>query len=284
MLRTLGDLVLEGTSLHRPKPLLLLTYLVLEGPTPRRRLSELFFGDTRDPNDGLTTALKYLKQHPSTTLKVGPNIVATGVECDVAVLFAKLNHGLVAEAVGLYQGAFLATLKLNLGEELEDWVYAQQDLIAQRFRLTLMNFVETQTDPREMVTFVEHVWRVTKEQEIDADTLGRLYRLLDACGSSLTHEVSKQAAEYGIPLVRHSSAARKVSPGPQGAARNVVPAYVPSLVQQLERLRERPEGLALCIWGAPGIGKTWTVERLKDALSFPVYSVLAAVSPGQLPP
>ena len=283
MLRTLGDLVLEGTSLHRPKPLLLLAYLVLEGSTPRRRLSELFFGDTKDPNDGLTTALKYLKQHPSTMLEVGPNIVATGVGCDVTLVFAKLKHGLVAEAASLYQGAFLATLKLNLGEELEDWVYTQQDLIAQRFRLTLMNHVETQTDPRKMVSFVEHIWHVTKEQEIDTDTLGRLYRLLDASGSSLTHEVSKQAAEYGIPLVRHSSAAREASQGPQGTARNVVPAYVPSLVQQLERLRESPEGLALCIWGAPGIGKTWTVERLKDTLSFPVYSVMAAVSPAQLP-
>jgi hypothetical protein len=75
-LRTLGSLALEGTALRRPKPLLLLAYLALEGATPRRRLAELFFGDTKDPLDSLSTALKYLKQHPGTALELDLRTVA----------------------------------------------------------------------------------------------------------------------------------------------------------------------------------------------------------------
>ena len=45
LLRTLGGLALEGTGFHRPKPLLLLAYLALEGPKLRRYLAEVFFMD-----------------------------------------------------------------------------------------------------------------------------------------------------------------------------------------------------------------------------------------------
>ena len=59
-LGTLGRLRLEGTSLTRPKPLLLLAYLALEGPTPRTRLCRLFFDDAANPPDALGTTLRRL--------------------------------------------------------------------------------------------------------------------------------------------------------------------------------------------------------------------------------
>ena len=39
-LRTLGGLTLEGASFRRPKPLLLLSYLTLEGEKDRQFLAE----------------------------------------------------------------------------------------------------------------------------------------------------------------------------------------------------------------------------------------------------
>jgi hypothetical protein len=120
MLCTLGDLVLKGTSLRRPKPLLLLAYLALEGPKPRRYLAELFFGDVKDPNDSLSTALKYLRQHPASALNVQLKTVSTEIKCDVLMLFQELGEGRVAEVMGHYRGPFLSTLDLTLGEELED--------------------------------------------------------------------------------------------------------------------------------------------------------------------
>ena len=42
-LKTLGELKLEEATFTRPMPLLLLTYLSLEGPQHRRHLAELFW-------------------------------------------------------------------------------------------------------------------------------------------------------------------------------------------------------------------------------------------------
>jgi tetratricopeptide (TPR) repeat protein len=276
--------VLEGTSLRRPKPLLLLAYLALEGPKPRRYLAELFFGDVKDPYDSLSTALKYLRQHSASALNVQPKTVSTEVTCDVRVLFQVLEEGHVAEAVSHYRGPFLSTLDLTLGEELENWVYQQQDGIAQRFRLVVLEHVEGQGETREAVRLIEQVWRLTKDQGTDSVILNRLYQSLTAGKSPLAQEVRRYAAEYGMPLeIRHPRTADDSEPSPKGSAfTNELPLHALELSRRLEELRHSTEGLTLCLWGPPGIGKTWTVEQISSALSFPVYRVLAAVNPSHL--
>ncbi len=57
-IRALGTLGFEGRTRFRPKALLLLTYLGLEGPTPRSRLVELFSAGARDPADAFATTLR----------------------------------------------------------------------------------------------------------------------------------------------------------------------------------------------------------------------------------
>ncbi|MEX2502850.1 MAG: hypothetical protein WD336_10785, partial [Trueperaceae bacterium] len=61
-LSTLGELRLDGADLARPKPLLLLTYLALEGPRSRRHLANLFWPDGADPLRSLAVALTRLRQ------------------------------------------------------------------------------------------------------------------------------------------------------------------------------------------------------------------------------
>lgn len=280
MLRTLGDLVLDGTPLRRPKPLLLLAYLALEGPKPRRFLAELFYGDVKDPNDSLSTALKYLKQHPASALHLQPKMVSTEVPCDARVLFEDLKKSRIAEAIGHYRGPFLSTLDLSLGEELENWVYQQQDGIAQRFRLAVLEYAEDQSGSKEAIRLTEQVWHLTKEQGVEASTLNRLYRFLAAERSPLAQEVRKYAAEYGMPLdLRTPRAASASETSPKGRAHaKELPLHALELGSRLEELRHSTEGLALCLWGPPGVGKTWTVEQVSSTLSFPVYRVLAAVN------
>lgn len=60
-LRALGRLHVAGSALRRPKPLLLLTYLAMEGTKPRQHLSELFFSEARDAADALGTTLRRLR-------------------------------------------------------------------------------------------------------------------------------------------------------------------------------------------------------------------------------
>jgi hypothetical protein len=55
-LQTLGALQLEGGQLRRPKPLLLLAYLALEGRQARGHLAELFWPEATDRRNRLSNA------------------------------------------------------------------------------------------------------------------------------------------------------------------------------------------------------------------------------------
>jgi DNA-binding SARP family transcriptional activator len=61
-IKIFGGLSLEPSTLTRPKPLLLLAYLNLEGPRSRRDLAELFWRDSKDPMQNLRTALSQINR------------------------------------------------------------------------------------------------------------------------------------------------------------------------------------------------------------------------------
>jgi DNA-binding SARP family transcriptional activator len=67
-LKTLGKLALEGADFPRPKLLLLLAYLAIEGSKEKRHLYELFWRDASDPATSLRMALQQFR-------KVAPDLV-----------------------------------------------------------------------------------------------------------------------------------------------------------------------------------------------------------------
>lgn len=82
-LRTLGGLRLEASDLTRPKPLLLLVYLAVEGPQHRRHLSELFWPGAAAPLASLRTALAQLKRGAPGAVEVRGGRLAAAVPSDV---------------------------------------------------------------------------------------------------------------------------------------------------------------------------------------------------------
>ncbi len=62
LLRTLGGLGLVGCDFHQGKPLLVLCYLTVEGPKPRRFLAEFFWPGTADPLNTLSVTLGRLRR------------------------------------------------------------------------------------------------------------------------------------------------------------------------------------------------------------------------------
>ena len=122
LLRTLGELSLEGSDFSRPKPLLLLAYLALEGPKPRRYLAELFFMDTKDPFNGLSQALKLLRKNVPGAVEADTQKAWTTLECDAAKLLNLADKRQFSECTKLYQGAFAETSTSPLDSELEEWV------------------------------------------------------------------------------------------------------------------------------------------------------------------
>jgi tetratricopeptide (TPR) repeat protein len=129
VLRTLGGLLLEGSSFGKRKPLLLLTYLALEGPKGRRHLQELFWPRAQDASNSLSVALSQLKQ--AGVEVQGKEILRTGVACDAVLLKSALEKGQLEEARALYRGRFLEGADDGLGEELEEWVWSTRETLAE---------------------------------------------------------------------------------------------------------------------------------------------------------
>ncbi len=126
-IRTFGRLALEGCDFGRQKPLLVLVYLALEGPLPRRRLAELFWWDAADPRDSLTTTLRRLRGLGPGVIEGDGQRVWTALRCDAAELTRFARSGQLTEARELYRGPFLDSLAVTVHSEIEEWLYATRE-------------------------------------------------------------------------------------------------------------------------------------------------------------
>ena len=126
---TLGTLRVPERRLTRPKPLLLLAYLALEGPTDRHRLAGLFFPDAADARDALSTTLARLKGLVDRGSTDDPRVSATvSTDSQEFLEAACLNDA--TGALALYKGPFAQGFDTAVGPEVEEWVLATRELLA----------------------------------------------------------------------------------------------------------------------------------------------------------
>jgi hypothetical protein len=90
----------------------------------RRELPDLFFLGTRDPRDGLSTALRRLATVAPGRSGVEREWVRATLTCDALELLGAIEAQDAARAVRLYRGPFLQGIDLTLGLEIEEWVFA----------------------------------------------------------------------------------------------------------------------------------------------------------------
>jgi predicted ATPase/DNA-binding SARP family transcriptional activator len=137
-LQTLGGLRLEGGHLRRPKALLLLAYLAVEGRQARGHLAELFWPEATDRRNRLSVTLRRLRHEAPGAIDADDEQVAATLACDAGELHEALARNDVVAATAIYRGAFLVGLELPLGVDLEDWVYATREHLADRLRDALL--------------------------------------------------------------------------------------------------------------------------------------------------
>jgi WD40 repeat protein len=202
-LHTLGGLSLEGSDFRRPKPLLLLAYLALEGAKPRYHLAELFFMDTNDRLNSLSRALSYLRQEVPGVIESDNKRVWATVSCDAVELLNQTDSKQFEKCLELYKGAFAIDYDLELSEELEEWVYSTREILAARARqafLTLGEAEASKGDFSQAAFLAEKAYRLKEATELEPDDFTRLYNLLYAGNSPLAAEVRKEAESFEIPL------------------------------------------------------------------------------------
>src|SRR5690625_2803451 len=185
LLHTLGHLQLVATETPTqplftgPKPLLLLTYLALEGPTTRRHLAELFFAQHPDPLDNVSATVRRLRQvDESVLISDGPELIC-GVRCDYTETLHAIGIGSVDIALDLYRGSFLRRADVSVsGAEFESWAYQKRSELAEALRTCLIENAElscVRRRPRDAGRFAEQAWLLPGADEPTLELLARLH-------------------------------------------------------------------------------------------------------------
>ncbi len=203
-LRTFGKLELSFSSFSRPKPLLLLTYLSLEGVKDRRDLADLFYMDTANPMASLRVALKQIREGAPEALEFDDSKVALVFESDASELLnASLQHD-YQRVVELYQGVFLEGFSVkDLALELEEWIYATREYLLGQVRVAYLQLAEEaaqQTDFLKASQLAEQAYSLKSSEALEPEMLKRIYGLLLLGDSSLLADVRKEAAEFQLEL------------------------------------------------------------------------------------
>lgn len=271
-LKTLGGLALDGHDMRRPKPLLLLAYLCLEGPKSRRFLSELFFPDAVDPSDALSTTLRRLRRIGVVDHLSG-NVMAL-IGCDAVDLLRQLDDGAAEAAAAAYSGRFADGFDAQVGPELEEWLYSTGEMIARRVRRNLLSKAEAAHlvgDRQVAQRVVEAAFVVAGAPEPDVDDLKRMLSLLGDSTSTIADKVKDLAKQSGqllepgteSSLTRADTCARLAA----------LPVPLTNLVGRDEELMEVARLLGetdcrlLTLHGPAGVGKSrLAVQAASDLL------------------
>jgi predicted ATPase len=260
-LKTLGALRLEPPSFTQPKPLLLLSYLVIEGAQPRRHVAELFWG-AGNSMKSLSMAITRLRQGAGDVIEADNKKTWVKVESDVALLLESLDKSQWERAANLYTGAFLEGVVLeDWSNELEEWVYTTREYLAERVQYALLNLAEDaakEQDFSKARDLAERAYNLPGLASQEVASLKRLYPLLSASNSSFAPEVRKELAGYGIGVQLAHEEARAAFQKHSESVR--LPTRQTSFVGrdvELTELAAMLEGSQLLtILGTAGVGKT----------------------------
>lgn len=128
----LGRPATTGFAARPParKSFALLAFLLLAGPTPRRRVAELLFGDAQDPLGALRWALGDLRRATDSALTLGGDPITVDVPPDVEVDLLVLQAGQLPPHRTDGSEGLLSWLEGTGGPELDLW------LLEERHRLT----------------------------------------------------------------------------------------------------------------------------------------------------
>jgi len=240
----LGGLKLKGAAFRRPKPLLLLGYLALEGPKPRRYLAELFWPTAKNPLGSLSVALTQLKKAVPGVIVADEAAVRVRIDTDVAALKAAVESRDWATVDALDRGPFLQGLDLVLGPELEEWVYTWRERIegwVSEARLALGEAALEKGDLEAARRFAEAA--LGAGELIDGVLGTRLLSLLTASGSPLAGSIARS---LGLP---RSVPCRLPQPATRFIGRR-------GLLESIEVRLLNPATRLVSLVGMGGVGKS----------------------------
>lgn len=250
---SLGGLRLEGQKFRREKPLLLLAFVSLEGPKPRRYLAELFWPDKKRPLSNLAVALNHLRKFNAA--ESNDSHVWAEIKCDAVEFREHLSANHVQVAAKLYQGAFAESASLqDLGPELEEWVLLTRECLGDELRGALLRQGEDAARNSrfaEAGELAEKAYKLSGTAPLAPEELPRYYRLLRAADHPLRRVLEEESQELEIKL-----------DAPVEVVRQHLKPHFVGRQGELERLSRLEAGQWAWLHGGPGIGKTALLREL----------------------
>ncbi|GGJ83032.1 transcriptional activator [Deinococcus aquiradiocola] len=235
-MHTLGGLHLESAARQQSAPLVLLTYLALEGPQERRSVQELFFPGHADGAGRLRMMVHRLRHAAPGALDTpGTRLVST-LECDAGRLMRAAERQDAAEVLALYQGKFLDGVRLPGDAELEEWVFSMRERLAARVRTSLLALgcaAALRHEAGQALSHAERAYMLPGAPEPDRDEACRLALLLTATGSAFAADARAETRRLGVTLPEQAAdalaalqpgAARQEPAGPPGGLERRRPA------------------------------------------------------------
>ena len=275
---TLGKLGLQGSSFKRKKPLLLLTYLSLEGEQTRDYLSELFWqgGSSRQRHNNLSRTLSDLRVHLPGSFDGDETKVWSSICTDVAEFRQALEAGQYERAADAYTGSFFEGHLSGWSTELEEWLFDKRTRLAEEAQDAFLMLAE-QTFAHAPERAAQYARSALRLAEPPVEMLGRFYTLF-AQDKNLAREVKDLARGYGLSL-----GPEKVSQLSQGYIERDSPGQD---LEQLGNSRQhsetpsRPSPHNLPAKGTSFVGREVELSNITYGLSQPNCRLLSLVGIG----
>lgn len=203
-IRALGGMELEGSRITRPKPLLLLTYLALEGPKARRDIAELFWPRSDGRLRTLTVTLGRLRSGALGCIASDGRRVWAEVDSDVAQLVGALERDDLDAALALYRGPFVEGFRPSAeAVELEEWVLGTREWLAASLQRRMLSRAAEDVLAGRLVEarrMAERAVRLPAAPPTPPSELHELHATLLAVGSADTSSVAAEGESLGVEL------------------------------------------------------------------------------------
>lgn len=289
-LRTLGGPELLGADFRRPKSLLLLAYLAVEGPRDRRFLAELFWPRATNRLNSLAQALSQIRRELPGAAEVRDTKIHLLLPCDIDDLLAAIDRRDVPRALELYRAPFLEHFHLPAaGVELEEWIFRTREFLAGRLRgLLIAQALERVAAARiaEAVALAEAACAVSAAAPLEPHLIELLHPLLVVGDSPLAAKLRSEAADYDLPLAAGIEEARsrlgshlgRTLPGRNLPLRDTSFVGRERETAELVSLLERSDRRLVTLLGPGGTGKTRLALQVAQRLPTERFEFVAFVA------
>lgn len=191
----------------QPLPVAVLAYLVVSGPRDRDHLADLFWHDSKNGLNSLSTTLNRIRDRvPGAVWVEGNALVGTDMASDIGELRDAIDRSDFESVTQLYTAPFLASLKLRRqSNEFEEWILDERATLAATVELALLQqgrkLYET-GDYRAAAIAVEEAWDIAIRGGFPSPDYFDLYhRVLSSAASPKANAVRAMADEFGITLL-----------------------------------------------------------------------------------